>query len=403
MANLKRQDARIIVGLFYAKAARKVLCEMYKQGLYGPKYVWFFIGWYEDDWFQKHLEEENINCTRSQMEKAAEGHFTTEALQWNQDHSPTISGQTVDDFKHRLEDLLREKYAGVAQGIMPEGYLEAPLAYDAIWAVALALNRTMTKLAADGTSLEDYNYENKAIADIILNEIADVQFMGMSGSVAFSEETGDRIAWTKIEQLQGTKYEVVAYYDQKSDNLTWLPPSVETTESRVVWPGGKVPQDRTIVKNELLKINLWLYIAMVIVAMVGVLLAFSLIYFNFRYGHRRIIQHSHPSCNNLMLVGISLCLMAIIPMGLDGRFVSPSLFPVACGTGTWLLTLGFTLAFGAMFSKIWRVHRLATKSKTDQKTVQYAIVVPRFLDKNMIAEKCRSVEIVGGSGSLVGR
>ena len=31
IANLKRQDARIIVGLFYAKAARKVLCEIYKQ------------------------------------------------------------------------------------------------------------------------------------------------------------------------------------------------------------------------------------------------------------------------------------------------------------------------------------------------------------------------------------
>ena len=31
IANLKRQDARIIVGLFYAKAARKVLCELYKQ------------------------------------------------------------------------------------------------------------------------------------------------------------------------------------------------------------------------------------------------------------------------------------------------------------------------------------------------------------------------------------
>jgi gamma-aminobutyric acid type B receptor len=35
--------------------------------LYGAKYVWFFIGWYEDDWFQKHLEDENINCTVAQV------------------------------------------------------------------------------------------------------------------------------------------------------------------------------------------------------------------------------------------------------------------------------------------------------------------------------------------------
>ena len=55
--------------------------------------------------------------------------------------------------------------------------------------------------------------------------------------------------------------------------------------------------------------------------------------------------------------------------GLDGRFVSPNMFPVACGAGTWMLTLGFTLAYGAMFSKIWRVHRLTTKNKSDSKTV----------------------------------
>lgn len=44
--NLRRQDARIIVGLFYVVAARRVLCEMYKQQLYGRAYVWFFIGKY---------------------------------------------------------------------------------------------------------------------------------------------------------------------------------------------------------------------------------------------------------------------------------------------------------------------------------------------------------------------
>ncbi len=38
----------------------------------------------------------------------------------------------------------------------------------------------MMKLAKTGETLEDYNYENKDIADQILNEIADLQFMGMS-------------------------------------------------------------------------------------------------------------------------------------------------------------------------------------------------------------------------------
>ena len=38
----------------------------------------------------------------------------------------------------------------------------------------------MAKLAGLGASLEDYDYKNAAIADIILNEIAKLQFTGMS-------------------------------------------------------------------------------------------------------------------------------------------------------------------------------------------------------------------------------
>jgi hypothetical protein len=92
-----------------------------------------------------------------------------------------------------------------------------------------------------------------------------------------------------------------------------------------------------------------------------------------------------------MLLGIMLCLLAIIPggeiignlvwnfldtssssffSGLDGRFVGPSVFPVACSLGTWMLTLGFSLSYGAMFSKIWRVHRISRMTKEEGKTVR---------------------------------
>jgi hypothetical protein len=67
--------------------------------MYGPKYVWFFIGWYEDDWFrnEKNLKHEKIKCTADEMSKAAEAHFTTEAQQWNQDKGPTVSGRESEN------------------------------------------------------------------------------------------------------------------------------------------------------------------------------------------------------------------------------------------------------------------------------------------------------------------
>jgi len=67
-----------------------------------------------------------------------------------------------------------------------------------------------------------------------------------------------------------------------------------------------------------------------------------------------------------MLVGIIGCFLAVLCIGIDGRFVTPWQFLIICQTRAWAMSTGFTLAFGAMFSKVWRVHRLSTKAKADQ-------------------------------------
>merc|ERR1712223_1575020 len=126
--NLKDQDARIIVGLFYEKTARKVLCEIYRNQMYGKRYVWFFIGWYKDDWFmnQAYLTEDQIECSRDEMMEAAEGHFTTEALQWNQNRAErTASGITVDEFERRWNEKTKEmekgEYADIYRKLSEQG------------------------------------------------------------------------------------------------------------------------------------------------------------------------------------------------------------------------------------------------------------------------------------------
>ncbi|XP_066967377.1 gamma-aminobutyric acid type B receptor subunit 1 isoform X3 [Macrobrachium rosenbergii] len=354
--NLKRQDARIIVGLFYVVAARRVLCEIYKNNLYGKSYVWFFIGWYEDGWYEQHLEEEGLNCSRQEMRQAAEGHLTTEALMWNKDKEKTISGMTAGDFRLRLNQALIDQ--GYENQSTPVGYQEAPLAYDAIWSVALALNKTMETLKAIGRSIEEFTYTNKFIADELYKAMNATQFLGVSGRVAFSTD-GDRIAWTQVEQMVEGRYVKLGYFDVQTDNLTWF--------NKEQWIAGKVPQDRTIVRRQLRTVSLGLFISMCTISAVGTIWALFLLIFTFIHRHRRSIHLAHPACNNITLVGIIVCLSSIVLLGLDGQFVSEEQFPAICGLRAWCLSLGFTLAYGAMFSKIWRVHRLTTKTKIENK------------------------------------
>ena len=44
--------------------------------------------------------------------------------------------------------------------------------------------------------------------------------------------------------------------------------------------------------------------------------------------------------------------------------IPEGLFSTFCAAPKWLLHIGFSLGYGSMFTKIWRVHRIATHTKT---------------------------------------
>lgn len=75
------------------------------------------------------------------------------------------------------------------------------------------------------------------------------------------------------------KYVKLGYYDTQSDNLTWR--NVER------WIGGKVPQDRTIIRNVLRTVSLPLFISMATLSALGIVIAIGLIVFNVYNRHRR--------------------------------------------------------------------------------------------------------------------
>ncbi|MEQ2298966.1 Gamma-aminobutyric acid type B receptor subunit 1 [Ameca splendens] len=212
--NLKRQDARIIVGLFYETEARKVFCEVFKEKLYGKKYVWFLIGWYADNWFK--IKDPAINCTVENMTEAVEGHVTTEIVMLNPETIRGVSNMTSQEFIGALMSRLGGKN--------PEetgGFQEAPLAFDAVWALALALNKTVAPLKAKGRRLEDFNYNNHDITSEIYRALNTSSFEGVSGHVVFDAQ-GSRMAMTLIEQLQGGSYKKIGYYDSSQMNLSWF-------------------------------------------------------------------------------------------------------------------------------------------------------------------------------------
>ncbi|KFV77259.1 Gamma-aminobutyric acid type B receptor subunit 1, partial [Struthio camelus australis] len=330
--------------------------KVYKEKLYGKKYVWFLIGWYADNWFR--IKDPAINCTEAEMAEAVEGHVTTEIVMLNPENTRSISNMTSQEFIEKLQKRL---------GKNPEetgGFQEAPLAYDAIWALALALNKTSAELVKKGLRLEDFNYNNKNITDEIYRALNSSAFEGVSGHVVF-DASGSRMAWTLIEQLQGGVYKKIGYYDSTKDNLSWY--------NNDKWIGGAPPADYTKVITTFRFLSQKLFISVSVLASLGILLAIICLAFNIYNGHVRYIQNSQPYLNNMTAVGCTLALAAVFPLGLDGYHIGPGLFPFVCQARLWLLGLGFSLAYGSMFTKIWWVHTVFTKKeekKEKRKTLE---------------------------------
>jgi gamma-aminobutyric acid type B receptor len=81
----------------------------------------------------------------------------------------------------------------------------------------------------------------------------------------------------------------------------------------------------------------------------------------------RYIKMSSPYLNNLIIIGCIFTYMSVILLGLDSKLTSIDAFPYICTARAWVLMAGFSLAFGSMFSKTWRVHSIFTNVKLNKK------------------------------------
>lgn len=113
------------------------------------------------------------------MALAAEKHFTTESIMLSRDSTPAISGMTGFEFQKRLTGMIDTDPANTG------GFPEAPLAYDAVWAMALAFNCTMHSLPP-GINFLDFNYNNAIIFERLFECVKNTQFKGVSVSLKSS-------------------------------------------------------------------------------------------------------------------------------------------------------------------------------------------------------------------------
>ncbi|XP_020287722.1 gamma-aminobutyric acid type B receptor subunit 1 isoform X2 [Pseudomyrmex gracilis] len=348
LRTLKDLDTRIIIGSFSPQLARRVFCEAWKLGMHGGDYAWILPG--DTDPLEmisdRHADIEE--CSSSQLTQTLDGLIIVKSHDSVVGNVMSDTGLSSEKFRTELANrgVAHSKFAGQT--------------YDAVWAMAFALARTEVFLNRQNESMANYKHTRRDFTYRLLEQLKLLHFVGVSGPVSFDD--ADRVGITAFYQMHGSIIRRIAIYTPEDGKLLMNCPGCEATR----WPGGQVPAARRVFRLRMVTVAPAAFLVITCIASVGVTLALAFLAFNLHFRKHKSIKLSSPRLNNMAAVGCGLVYGAVILLGLDDATLpdSDGYYPTVCKARVYLLSAGFSLAFGSMFTKTYRVHRIFTRSRS---------------------------------------
>ncbi|OAD60223.1 Gamma-aminobutyric acid type B receptor subunit 2 [Eufriesea mexicana] len=350
LEKLKEKDVRIILGNFNEAWAKRIFCEAYRFGMFGRKYQWVIMGTYAEQWWL----HSGGGCDPAELAEALHGAILTDLLPITTEKRNTIAGITTEEYRVEYDSRRGSEYSRF------HGYT-----YDGIWAVALAIQRVASRIThyRRNQTMSDFRYRDALWEKLFLEALRNTSFEGVTGPVRFYDN--ERKAYILLKQFQSDREVKVGEYNGVTGVLNL------TKGEPLVWRGRSPPKDRTLHIIEHSTVNITIYAVLTSAASMGITMAVIFLAINIKYRNQRYIKMSSPHLNNLIIVGCMLTYSSVIFLGLDSQLSSVTAFPsYICTARAWLLMAGFSLAFGSMFSKTWRVHSIFTDVKLNKKVIK---------------------------------
>ena len=308
-----------------------------------PTYQWVFLDRILSDFREVSFSfnQKDYTCSREELvdmtlNKAILLHYRLTHLR----NTTTSFGRTYSQYFEEYKERAN------AQNVTTSIY-GAPI-YDAVWSLALALNNSINPLQDLGFSLSDYHLDHSQrnnMTEVILNQLYDHSFAGISGNITFDNETGfvDSRGIDIFQNIDGETI-TVAYYS--NDN------GLEIINEGVEFVRSDFDMRRTLVHP--------VAAALLILAegiLLAVILATHILTVAFR-AHRSI-RASSLRLTNIIYVGCYMLFGALAVYQIITVFASSELlFSISCNAFVWCWSISYTLMFGAICVRNWRVYRI---------------------------------------------
>ena len=339
--------ARIVFVFTAPSHSLRIMCLAYHMGMLYPAYQWVLVSHRLDDFISEIAILPNngeytydgkvYNCsTDVVLNSSLNRTFFLSYKLMPVNHS---ENRFVNLSFNQLCKLYKER---VRAHSVPETYW-AYYFYDAIWAWAIVLHRMTLN---NSTIFDDFQYGNKTVANLILEEFYadDFEFKGMSGPIRFDSSDGYNIRPSILYQIFDGEERLMAFSNGTrivmiNEQLERIPDSFRTIVD--------IANPALIAFFASLQF-LWFFIV-VILHVLTVL-----------YRDSKSVKASSPKLGQFSFAGIYLLLLGcMLFLFLHVREHSYTFSEQICHTvWVWLFPISFTLIIGTIAVRTWRLYRI---------------------------------------------
>ena len=366
-------DIRIVFVLLGPNPARKVACIAGRTKFLYPAHQFIFMDREADNF----IEEGKTNITFSIFESGESKEYVCDidtitagvngslllryALDSVDETVTTVSGYTVGRVNSDYE--LKTQNFSVKINTTVEPYIYAGRYYDATWALALGLNKTLSQndhmvLPLDSTFRRSFR-----------DSLYDVNFQGVSVKVIFDKKTGHVTDNVDIFQVSNMSTQMTAIGVWNGTEIVYCTASeLAVNSSNCNTPGDGVYLRDTF-EEEFVKLNGVLagfgLLGVTIVFLIALILHVAFLILR----NYRIIKASSPRLSHFIFLGCYLQIFAVLlnTIHLVEPFRDGLHGMLTCNLIILASLIGIAFIFSTIIVRSWRLYRIFNHSFNSQK------------------------------------
>ena len=337
LLDIRDSLARIIFVFAPPQHSQRIMCLAYHWKLFYPGYQWILVGQNISGSFQDFTYHgEQYSCSyETLLNTSLRKSFMINYQMEDESAEKPLLNMSFHEFQQLYEKRVHEtNYKNPNTTIVPTPW--AYNMYDAVWAWALVLDNLTSRYSTTLT----FEYGNKTLADMILDEFYSIDFQGMSGRVSFNSSNGfiNRQA-ILYQMVQGSEKTITS---SRRMNITF-------------------PKDSYVAIPDIVRV-----IGLPHQALVSVFVALQCLEFltvaalhllTTVCRKSKSVKASSLRLSQLIFLGLYLFIIATLVLSIS--YTIPVTSGAVCQIlWDWLFPLSFTLIAGTVTVRTWRIYRI---------------------------------------------